>query len=200
MVLNFDMKIFSYLYALVIEWSKHRYAPYCLAGVAFTESAFFPIPPDVMLISMGLASPKRVGYYALLTTVCSVIGGLFGYLIGLTLIDMILPYIESLGYLPQYLKIVGWFKEWGVSVVFLAGFSPIPYKLFTISAGALHMALLPFLVVSLVSRGLRFYLVAWLLKVNGEGLDKKLRLYIDYIGWLLVLIFVIVYLVAVCFF
>lgn len=188
------MKLFSYLYMRMLAWSKHQFAPYILAGVAFSESSFFPIPPDVMLVSMGLANQKNLWRLALITTVSSVLGGVFGYLIGTFFIDALIPFIQSHGYYQQYQHIVSWFNHWGVWVVFLAGFSPIPYKLFTIGAGALSMPFIPFCLASFISRGLRFYLVAGLLIVCGEKIDKHLRRTIDLIGWSAVTIFVIVYL------
>lgn len=193
------MKVFSYLYQKMILWSRHQAAPYFLAGVAFSESSFFPIPPDVMLISMGLAKKENLWRYALITTVFSVIGGIFGYILGSLFIDMIMPLLKNYGYLDQYQQIHTWFDRWGIWVVFLAGFSPIPYKLFTLSAGALAMPFLPFCLVSLISRGLRFYLVATVLHYFGEKIDKQLRYYVDIIGWSAVLIFVIVYLMVAIF-
>jgi membrane protein YqaA with SNARE-associated domain len=189
------MKLFSSIYNKVIAWSAHRHAPYYLAGVSFAESSFFPIPPDVMLLSMGLARPEATWRNAFIATIFSVIGGVLGYLIGAYGLHLLMPYIQSMGYYPSYLKTVEWFNHWGVWVVFLAGFSPIPYKLFTVSAGALSMPFLPFLFASLIGRGLRFYIVCALLYVFGDKLNNHLRQYIDIIGWSIVAIFVIVYLV-----
>lgn len=176
------MKLFSYLYNKTSAWSAHRHAPYYLAGVSFIESSFFPIPPDVMLISMGLATPRRSWHYALIATLFSVIGGMFGYLIGLYCIEFIGPYIEASSYASSYKQIHTWFEHGGVWMVILAGFTPFPYKIFTVTAGAMHMALLPFVVGSLIGRGVRFFLVSGILYFAGDRMETQLRRYIDIIG------------------
>lgn len=187
------MKLFSRLYARVMQWSQHPHAPRYLMGLSFAESSFFPVPPDVMLAPMSLAQPQRAWRFALLTTLASVIGGIVGYLIGYFALDLLTPWLASLGYLPKIAQVKQWFAEWGVWVVFLAGFSPIPYKLFTISAGAMSMALLPFILASLIGRGARFYLVAALMRWGGERMEATLRRYMDAIGWFVVLAVVVGY-------
>ena len=182
------MKVFSYLYDKALGWSKHKHAPKYLAGRSFAESSFFPIPPDVMLMPMCLAKPEQAMRFALLTTVFSLLGGLLGYLIGYALLDVVMPIIDHLNYGKKYQEIVGFFAEYGFWIVFLAGFSPIPYKLFTIAAGASGMALLPFIIASLIGRGARFFLVAYLMKVGGEKFEPKLRQYIDTIGYSLIVL------------
>lgn len=188
------MKIFSSLYDRVLLWSRHKHAPYYLFALSFAESSFFPIPPDVMLIPMVLAQQKCALHYALLTTVASVLGGLFGYWIGAVAFDWAHPYIIHLGYKNIYEQIEYGFKVWGFWILFLAGFTPLPYKLFTIAAGALHVALLPFILGSLVGRGGRFFLVALLIRWSGVHMDKLLRRYVDRISWF-ILLFVIALLV-----
>jgi len=177
------MKIFSFLYDKTISWSGHRHAPYYLAGVSLAESSFFPIPPDVMLISMGLATPKRSWQYALIATLFSVIGGILGYIIGVYGMELILPHILSSSYASSYYQIVHWFEHGGVWMVILAGFTPFPYKIFTITAGAMHMALFPFIVGSIIGRGLRFFMVSALLFYAGDKIQVRLRHYVDVIGW-----------------
>ncbi|KTC65175.1 SNARE associated Golgi protein (plasmid) [Legionella adelaidensis] len=177
------MKIFSYLYNKTIDWSGHPHAPYYLAGISFAESSFFPIPPDVMLISMGLATPNHSWRYALITTTFSVLGGLFGYLLGFYFMQLFLPYILSSSYADSYNLVKTWFTEGGVWMVILAGFTPFPYKIFTITAGAMHMALFPFLIGSLIGRGLRFFLVSGILFFAGDKIHNRLRIYMDIIGW-----------------
>lgn len=177
------ISIFTRLYDTTIRWSGHRHAPYYLAGVSFAESSFFPIPPDVMLISMGLAHPKRSWYYAFITTLFSVLGGMFGYLIGYFGMEIITPWIEASSLNASYHLVESWFIKHGILVIFIAGFSPIPYKLFTIAAGALSMAFIPFVLASLLGRGLRFFLVSTVMYFLGERLQNKLRLYVDYVGW-----------------
>jgi len=177
------MKIFSPLYALAMRWSRHPKAPLYLGGLSFAESSFFPVPPDVMLAPMCLANPQRAWHLALLTTLTSVAGGMFGYLIGYFAVDALLPWLEQSRYWDSYQLAAAWFAKWGVWAVFIAGFSPIPYKVFTIAAGALSMALLPFVLASLVGRGLRFFLVAGLMAWGGARMEAALHGYVDRIGW-----------------
>lgn len=189
------MKIFSALYQWTLRWAKHKFAPHILAILTFAESIFFPIPPDVLLAPMVLAKPKNAWKLASLTTVASVIGGVVGYSLGYLMFEpWIQPIIVEFGYQARFDKIMLWFSEWGVWVVFLAGFSPVPYKLFTVSAGFLQMAFLPFLFVSAIGRGMRFFLVAGLIKWGGSPMEKKLRQYIDILGWGVVGLIIIVYL------
>ena len=182
------MKLFSRLYARVMVWSRHRHAPFYLAGLSFSESSFFPIPPDVMLAPMTLANPGKAWNFAALTTVASVLGGVLGYLLGMFAFDMIEPMLRGAGYYPKYLQVQAWFNEWGFWAVFIAGFSPIPYKLFTLSAGVIAMAFLPFVLASFVGRGMRFFLVAGLMAWGGEQMEGALHRYIDRIGWFMLLL------------
>ncbi|NCT56521.1 MAG: DedA family protein [Legionella sp.] len=189
------MKIFSYLYDKMLAWSGHRHARYYLAGVSFSESSFFPIPPDIMLLTMGLATPKRAWYYALITLIFSVLGGCFGYVIGMFFMDILQPHILASSYASAYEHVRSWFGQWGVGVVLLAGFTPIPYKLFTIAAGAMHMAFVPFVLASIVGRGARFFLVSGLVVVFGARVEKHVRRWIDWIGWLLVVVLLLGYII-----
>lgn len=177
------MRIFSSLYRRTLAWSRHPHAPWYLGGLSFAESSFFPIPPDVMLAPMCLANPARAWRLALLTTAASVAGGLFGYLIGHHAFEAIEPLLLDAGYWDRYQVAVTWFERWGFWAVFVAGFSPIPYKVFTIAAGALSMALLPFTLASLIGRGARFYLVAGLMAWGGARMEAALHRHIDRLGW-----------------
>lgn len=185
------MKLFSPLYRLAMTWSRHPRAPWYLGCMSFAESSFFPVPPDVMLAPMCLANPRRAMAFALLTTLTSVAGGLLGYAIGLLAIDVILPWLQQSRYWSAYQTAVAWFDEWGVWAVFIAGFSPIPYKVFTIAAGALSMALLPFTIASIVGRGLRFFLVAGLMAWGGARMEAMLNRYVDRLGWATVALLVV---------
>jgi len=177
------LKLFSPLYRKALAWSRHPHAPRYLGAMSFAESSFFPVPPDVMLAPMCLASPARAWYFALLTTLTSVAGGLFGYAIGYFALDAVLPWLEHSRYWPAYQSAVSWFERWGFAAVFIAGFSPIPYKMFTIAAGALSMALLPFALASIVGRGMRFFLVAGLMAWGGARMEALLHRYVDRLGW-----------------
>ena len=183
--------MFQKLYDKALQWSKHRHAGKYLFGLSFAESSFFPIPPDVMLAPMSLAQPSKAMRFALLTTVASVLGGIFGYLIGYFAFDLIAPWLQETRYWDKYLIAREWFDEWGIWAVFIAGFSPIPYKVFTIAAGALAMTFFPFVAASLVGRGARFFLVALLLSWGGERLESMLRKYMDRIGWAVVVLCII---------
>jgi len=177
------VKLFSPLYRRAMIWSRHPHAQWYLGIMSFAESSFFPVPPDVMLAPMSLANPRRAWFFALLTTLASVAGGLLGYTIGYFAIDAILPWLQDSRYWPAYQTAVNWFGEWGVWAVFIAGFSPIPYKVFTIAAGGLSMALLPFTLASLIGRGLRFFLVAGLMAWGGAKMESTLHRYVDRLGW-----------------
>ena len=177
------MQIFSKLYVRVLQWSRHKYATYWLALVSFTESSCFLIPPDVMLAPMALAKPEKAWFYAGLTTIASVLGGLLGYVIGSYAFQVIEPWIHSLGYQHAYELAEAWFEQYGFWAIFLAGFTPIPYKIFTIASGVAGMALLPFVIGSTIGRGLRFFLVAGLMYWGGERLEQQLLNWIDRIGW-----------------
>jgi len=180
--------MFQKLYDRVILWSKHRHAIKYLFALSFAESSFFPVPPDVMLAPMALAQPSKASRFALWTTLASVLGGMFGYAIGFFLFDSIEPWLKTTHYWSGYITATEWFNEWGFWAVLVAGFSPIPYKVFTIAAGALNMIFAPFVLASFIGRGGRFFLVSLLLAAGGEKLESKLREYMDRLGWGLVII------------
>lgn len=183
--------MFKKLYDQTLTWARHKHALKYLCGLSFAESSFFPIPPDVMLMPMALAQPDKAFKFALFTTVFSVLGGMLGYGIGYFMFDAIESWLMGTQYWEKYLTAESWFKEWGFWAVFVAGFSPIPYKVFTIAAGVLQMFFLPFILASFVGRGARFFLVAMLLAAGGEKLETKLRHYIDWIGWMVVALVVV---------
>jgi membrane protein YqaA with SNARE-associated domain len=187
------MRIFENIYHRVIKFSRYRHAPWYLAGLSFVESFILPFPPpDVMLAPMSLANPGRAIYFATLTLVSSVIGGVVGYLIGAFLLDQVQPFIVEWGYQSSFDTVTTWFDEWGFWAVLIAGFSPVPYKIFTISAGALSLAFVPFLIASIIGRGARFYLVAWSLATFGPAIEPRLLLYIERIGWGIVILLIAV--------
>jgi membrane protein YqaA with SNARE-associated domain len=187
------MKIFSPLFELVLRWSRHPRAPWYLAGLSFAESSFFPIPPDVMLMPMVVAKPKSAWRLAAITTATSVLGGMAGFAIGYFAIELIEPWLHELGYWEAYEHSRTWFIKWGFWAVLAAGFSPIPYKIFTIAAGAMAMPFAPFVLASVVGRASRFFLVAGLLYWGGERIEHTLRRYVDILGWLFVALLVIAY-------
>jgi len=190
------MKFFSAMFDRVMIWSRHRHAPFYLGGLSFVESCVLPFPPpDVMLAPMSLANPKNAWRYAALTTITSVLGGLLGYAIGVFFFELIEPLLHKYHYWDKYQSAVRAFEEWGVWAVFIAGFSPIPYKIFTISAGVLHMYILPFVLASFLGRGARFFLVAALMVWGGKKMEQNLRKYVDRIGWAMVVLVIVLFFV-----
>jgi membrane protein YqaA with SNARE-associated domain len=191
------MALFTRLYDAALRWARHRHAPRYLAALSFAESSFFPIPPDVMLMPMSLAKPQRAMWFATLTTLASVLGGMAGYAIGYFALEWVAPLIEEGGrWAAAYSKASEWFHQWGFWAVLLAGFSPIPYKVFTISAGALAMAFVPFVLASAIGRGARFFLVARLLAWGGANMETRIRSYVETLGWVLVVAGIVAYLVV----
>jgi membrane protein YqaA with SNARE-associated domain len=187
------MRLFSSMYARTMKWSRHPHAPRYLAGLSFAESSFFPIPPDVMLAPMSMADPPRAWRFAALTTLASVLGGVFGYLIGVFAFELVEPLVRDAGYYEEYERANAWFDRWGFWAVFLAGFSPIPYKIFTITAGVIAMPFHLFVIASVIGRGARFFLVAALMAWGGARMEALLRRYVDALGWLTVLLAVVVF-------
>jgi len=188
------VKIFSALYEWTLKWAEHKFAPRILAALTFAESVFFPIPPDVLLAPMVMAQRDKAWRFATITTIASVLGGIVGYGLGYLMFEpWIQPLITEFGYQARFDKAMLWFSEWGVWVVFIAGFSPIPYKLFTVSAGFLNMAFLPFLLASAIGRGMRFFMVAGIIRWGGAPMERKIKQWVDVLGWLVVGAIVIAY-------
>lgn len=177
------MRIFGPIYDRCLAWAAHRHAERYLAAVSAAESVVFPIPPDVMLAPMALARPDRGLRYATICTLASVLGGVLGFLLGAFALDAVMPWIERAGKRETFEQIHQLFATYGFWIVFIAGFTPIPYKIFTIASGAAGMGFLPFLIGSAVGRGGRFFLVALLLRWGGAKLEGSLRRYVEWIGW-----------------
>ncbi|MBE2894422.1 YqaA family protein [Spirabiliibacterium falconis] len=187
------MRLFGTLYDKTMQWSRHRFAVYWLALVSFIEAIFFPIPPDVMLIPMAMTRPQRWLKLALITAATSVLGGMIGYFIGYTAYDWLHHYIVQFGYLAKFNQVIAWFDQWGILVLFVAGFSPIPYKLFTLASGVMQMAFFPFVITAFISRAARFLLVAKLAAWGGPKIEARLRRSIEVIGWGVVVLAIIAY-------
>jgi membrane protein YqaA with SNARE-associated domain len=178
--------MFQKLYDKTLGWARHKNATRYLSFVSFADSSFFPITPLVMLVPMVIAQPEKALRLALQTTFFSALGAILGYCIGYFLFTAISPWLQTTHYWADYLAAKSEVDQWGIWAVLIGGFLPIPYKIFTITAGTLHMALLPFLLVSTLGRGTRFCVVALLLKFGGEKFEAKLREYINHIGWFIV--------------
>ena len=157
------------LYSRILALASSRRAPAALAAVAFAESSFFPLPPDLLLIPMILAQPRRAFPFAALCTAMSVAGGFLGYAIGYFLFDAVgRPLLEFYHAMDRYEALKTAFAQWGVWIIIVKGLTPIPYKLVTIASGVVQFPLVAFAFASLVSRSLRFFLLAALLWRFGE--------------------------------
>ncbi len=179
------MKLFGPLYVATLKWSRHPKAVWWLSGVSFIESSFFPVPTSFMLAPMVLADRLQAWRLALICTIASSIGGLFGYFIGFLLFDKVgIQILKFYDLLQQFDSLQIWYQDYGVWLLFLSGLTPIPYKLFTIASGTLGMAILPFFLISLVGRGSQFFLVAALVRWGGEKYEADINLHIEKIGWL----------------
>lgn len=182
------MKIIRKLYDWVLSWSESPYAAWALFILAFTESSFFPIPPDVLLMALVMGNPRRAFFYASICTVGSGLGGVFGYWIGYALMDSvgyrILDFYNARG---MFSEVEALYQKYDFWVVFTAAFTPIPYKVFTLASGVFHINILGFTVVSIIGRGLRFFLVAGLIWYFGP----PIKAFIDKYFNLLTVVFLI---------
>ncbi len=186
------MQLFGPLYERVMRWSRHRHAERYLALLSFSESSFFPIPVDVMLAPMVMADRAKAWRFAAVAAVFSVLGGVGGYVIGWGMFEAIEPWLSESHYWDAYLTARQWFDDYGIWVVFVAGFSPIPYKVFTIAAGVAALNLPGFVIASTIGRGARFFLVAGLVYAFGERFEQTMLRYIERIGWAMVVLTIIV--------
>jgi len=190
------LKIFTPLYDWAMRVARHKFSAYYLGLMSFAESVFFPVPVDVMLAPMSLAKPQLAWRYAFIATACSVIGGAIGYYLGYAMYDsVVIPLVESVGYQSKLATAEAWFVDYGIWVIFIASFTPVPYKVFTITAGMMGMLFLPFMLVSFIGRGMRFFLVAGLMKWGGATMEAKLRRWVDALGWGVIAIIVILLLI-----
>jgi len=184
------MRLFGPLYDRCRAWAAHPHAPWYLGVISAIESIFFPVPPDVMLAPMILARPAAWWRYALLATLTSVAGGAVGYALGYFAIEAVLPWVERAGHADTYAWVHGQFVRYGVWIMFVAAFTPIPFKIFTIAGGAAAMPVLPFVLASLVGRAGRFFLVAGLTAWGGPRIEPVLRRYIEIVGWLVAVLII----------
>lgn len=174
------MKILRRLYDWVLSWAHSRFASVALATNAFTEAFIFPVPPDPLLMALTLGRPRRGMIYALVCSVASVAGGLLGYAIGLWAFEAVGErIIRGLGYWDLFLSLQAQFREYTFWAIMAAGFTPLPYKVFTIAAGSCSVALPPFVLGSVISRSARFFLVAGLIELFGPAIKEKIDKYFD---------------------
>ena len=176
-----EIHLLRKLYDWVFSLARSRHATPALAVVSFAESSVFPIPPDVMLAPMILARPDRAYFYATVCTVASVLGGILGYAIGYFLTDIGLTLLRFMGHSEGLAHFREWFEQWGLWVILIKGLTPIPYKLVTIASGLAAFSFPVFVAASVVTRGGRFFLEAWILKRWGpamlEMVEKRLALW-----------------------
>ena len=177
------------LYNWTLDQASKKYASWFLAFISFIESSFFPIPPDIILIPMIIAKRKKAFAYAFVCTISSVIGGLFGYLIGYGLFNSIGILLVNFYGMTEYIEnLKEYYNSYGVWFVLVAGFTPLPFKIITIASGLFQLNLVVFVLCSLIARGCRFYIIAGLLYLFGEAIKK----FIDrYFNFLTVLFFIL---------
>ena len=196
--------MFNRLYKKCLNLAAHKSSNFFLGLVSFVESSFFPIPPDVMIIPMVIAKKKNYLKIFFIASIFSVLGGIFGYMLGAIFFDIAINVIEFYGYenkvdiLKNNLSENEGFFTW-LSILFLAGFTPLPYKVFTIASGLIGFNILIFIIVSLISRGLRFFIISYLSYKFGdlftEFMNKHGSKWFTILGLLLILIFVILLLI-----
>ena len=163
-------------YQKVLAWSRHPKAVHYLAFVSFVDSSLFPVSPAFMFIPMAFAKPTRAFWYAGVCTLSSVLGGILGYFLGFFAFETLIePFIAWMGYTVWYQKALEWFQEWGFWAIFVAGFSPIPYKIFTIGAGVLQLNFPGFLLASCLGRTVRFFLMAAAIRWGGPTIEALFR-------------------------
>ena len=183
------MRPFHTLYNKILDWSSSRFAIFWLSLISFLESSILPYPiQDILLASMSLKNRSKAYYFATICTISSVLGAIAGYFIGVYAINFIMPMLDKLNYLPELYSAEQLFNNYGVLIILIAGFSPIPYKLFTISAGMMSMPLLPFVAFSIIARGARYFLISLLVRKFGKKTDAWLNKYIDRLGYLLIIV------------
>lgn len=173
------------LYEWILALAAKPSAPWALGAVAFAESSFFPVPPDAMLVPMAVSRPDRVWLYATIATIASVLGGLLGYAIGALLFDSVGQWLFNLyGLADKAATFQASYATYGHWVILLKGLTPIPYKLVTITSGFAHYSLFWFTLLSVVTRGARFFLLAWLLGRYGIGIRAVLDRHLNVVAGL----------------
>ncbi len=183
--------MFKKLYDSVLVLSGHPRAPQYLVGVSFAESIFFPIPTDVMLLPMMVAKPAKAWWFAFICTAASVAGGLVGYALGRWGFGLIEVWLQTSMYHGAFLQATEAFDRWGFWVILVAGFTPIPFKAFTLAAGVVGMPFLPFLAGSVVGRSARYFLEAAIIRLWGDAAASHIRRWVDWIGWGVIIAIVI---------
>lgn len=187
-ILKYPIKFVRNCYNWTIGWSKTKYASWALAGIAFAESSFFPVPPDVLLIPMVIAQRKKWFQIALICSACSVLGAVLGYFIGYQLYELVGQKIVDLYNLQSAVDIVSTkYNKHAFFAIFTAAFTPIPFKVFTIVAGLCKISIFTLVIASAIGRSARFFIVAILIRIFGEKIQYFIEKYFN----LLTIIFTI---------
>jgi membrane protein YqaA with SNARE-associated domain len=184
------MKIFQPWFDRAIVWARHPRAQWLLTLLSFTEAIFFPVAPELMLVPMCVAKPRSGFKYAALSLLGSVLGMFIGYAIGYYALEWAMPFIDKMGYAGQFDQIKQEAAANGFWLLLIAGFTPVPFKIFTLASGAVGMPLMPFFFGALIGRGKRVFLVALAIWLGGEKAEATLRKYIEPIGWIALAAFV----------
>ena len=174
--------MFTQLYNKCLKLAAHKKSNYFLGAISFIESSFFPIPPDIMIAPMAIAKKREFLKIFLIATIFSVLGGIFGYVIGAYFFDFAMSIVEFYNYenkvidIKETLSQGDGFYAW-LAILFLAGFTPLPYKVFTIASGLISFNLIIFILISLISRGLRFYIVSYFSSKFGDAFTNYMNKY-----------------------
>ncbi|HNW82552.1 MAG TPA: YqaA family protein [bacterium] len=182
------------LYDWVLHWADTKYGTPALATLSFAESSFFPVPPDVLLIALNMGKPKKSFYYALVCSIASIVGGMLGYYIGAGLWSLLSGIFFSYipGFTPEiFAKVQGMYNEYGFAAVLIAGFTPIPYKVFTISSGVFGMSFPLFVLASVISRSARFFIVSAMIYFFGEPIKKFIDKYFNLLSGAFVVLIIL---------
>lgn len=172
----------------VVRYAAHKHAEFWLAVVSFTEASFFLVPPEVLMVPMGVVKPDRMWRYVIVTVVTSVLGALFGYFVGAFFFETLGVFVaEKYGLFEQLIAVGDQFEEHAFGAIFIAAFTPIPYKVFTIGAGFFGVNLITLILASIVGRGVRYALIGYIFKVYGEAIGRVIFKYFNIITFLVVI-------------
>lgn len=179
------------IYDYTLNLAAKKNALLWLFIISFVESSFFPIPPDIMIIPMVLATPKQAYKIAGIALIASILGGYLGYAIGVFGFEVIAkPLLNFYGYMDNFIKFENYYHEYGAWIVFGAGITPFPYKIITIASGVVRLDLIVFTIASILARGIRFYLIAWLLKRFGEPMKTFIEKNLNILSILFLLLLI----------
>jgi membrane protein YqaA with SNARE-associated domain len=193
------MRLFKPLYEFALRWARHRHAEYFLAALSFVEAFIFPIAPEIMLAPMTLAKPRLWARFATISLAGSILGSFVGYALGHFAFDLLRPFLAGIGWLPTIDVWVGQLRHdmaehaWkAFGLLVLAGFAPIPLKIFTWASGIVGVPLPAFVAAMLIGRGKRVYLICGLIRLGGERAEQALHRWIEAIGWVVVVLLLLI--------